>query len=681
MICDIKKLRTISFGSEIKVISFDVFDTLLIRKIDPPEEVKKIISSLASEILPISPNEYLSLRDTAELQLRNNAKNMGFDTECSIEGIIEYMLKENGWERSLKDRLLSIELQVEKSHIAPLPGMKPILAKLKDGYKIIAASDTYLPMWMIKELLQQAGLADLIDTIYCSCDYKLNKGSGRLFKKIADSEGIDMSGLLHIGDNFLSDYFVPRTTGCHAILLYEKWNLERRGNLRLLRAKEKCSTFWKGYSFAYHLLSIERPAYNDESESYLWGKTIVGPLLTNFIHILTSEIRGQELERVFFIARDGFLLKKLYALFSRELYEGNLPEPEYMFISRYTSFIASIKSPGEREIAFATWGSNIKVIDALRRLGVQNIDLIKSILEKHGVDAESIPAYEELCELLRLLCSDPSFLEHIQNVSQSMRGLLREYLRQINFFCRGKRVALVDIGWTGTIQDSIEYTFQEMPEMPVVIGYYLGVNPPIFGSSERKKGLIYDYRQFSPEEMTVSLFREALEFSCRAFHGTTIGYKKLSSNCIIPLLKDNSEDRIKEKMINREIVAIQKGVMDFACEYLEMVKITRIDPRELKPGITKMYETHISFPSKRDIYSMERIVNTDDFGSSATRSIVRTFQLKEVLSPNNFIQTLIETPWREASLLKSDMSLINSMYNVAKRWEFWKKRDRAVCDA
>ena len=28
-------------NNEIKIVSFDIFDTLLIRKIDPPDEVKK----------------------------------------------------------------------------------------------------------------------------------------------------------------------------------------------------------------------------------------------------------------------------------------------------------------------------------------------------------------------------------------------------------------------------------------------------------------------------------------------------------------------------------------------------------------------------------------------------------------------------------------------------------------
>ncbi|MFN3739297.1 MAG: HAD hydrolase-like protein [Thermodesulfovibrionales bacterium] len=676
MICDIKKLKKLSFNRKIKVVSFDIFDTLLIRKIDPPEEIKKVISSLISEILPISPNEYILMRTVAEQQLRNHARSTGFDPECSIEEIIEYILKKNRLDSCLKDRLISVELQVEKSHIAPMPGIKSILTKLKNRYKLIAASDTYLSCWMINVLLQEVGLADLLDAIYCSCDYKLNKGSGRLFKKIAESERINISELLHIGDNFMSDYFVPRRIGCNAILLYEKWNIERRGSLRLLMKMEKKSVFWKGYSFVHPLLSIERPDFNDKSESYLWGKIVVGPLLTNFLHILTSKIKDQEFERIFFIARDGFILKKLYILFSKELYGGRLPQPEYMFISRYTSFIASIKQLGEREIAYATWGSNMKVIDALRRLGVQDIEPIKSILEKHDVDAEYVPQHKELCELLYILLSEYDLVEHIKNFSQYMRELLREYLKQIKFFGYNKKIALVDIGWTGTIQDCLEYTFQEISEMPLVIGYYLGLNPPmwVWGSTEQKQGLIYDYRQFYPEEMSIPLFREALEFSCRAFHGTTVGYKKLSYNRIVPILKGNSEDRIKEKMINKEIAAVQKGILDFANEYLKMVKIKRVDPYELKPYVTKMYETCISFPSKTYINAVSRIINTDDFGTSVTRSIVRTFQLKEMLSPDKFIMSLIDTPWREASLLNSGMAFINYIYNLAKRWEYWKRR-------
>lgn len=674
MICDIKKLEALSFSKEIKVVSFDIFDTLLIRKIDPPDEIKKVVSSLISEILPISPNEYLFMRTVAEQQLRKRVRSMGFDDECSIEEITEYILKQCKFDLKLKDELLLIELQVEKTFISPMPGIKSLLTKFKDRHKVIATSDTYLPVWMIKILLHEARLGHLIDNIYCSCDYKLNKGSGRLFKKIAECEGINITELLHIGDNFMSDYFVPRKVGCNAILLYEKWNIERRGRLHWLRKMEKKSVFWKGYSFAHHLLSIERLDCADKPGGYLWGKVVVGPLLTNFIHILISEIKDQKLEKIFFIARDGFLLKKLYSLFSKELYKGNLPQPEYMFISRYTSFIASITSLGDREIAYATWGSNIRVIDALSRLGVQDIELIRRILKKHNIDPECVLVHEKLCDLIYALFNESDLIEHIKSFSQTMRELLTGYLKQINFFGYNKKIAFVDIGWTGTIQDCIEYTFQKMPEMPVVTGYYLGLNPPIWGSSGRKAGLIYDYRHCYPEEMAVSLFREALEFSCRAFHGTTVGYKKLSSNRIVPLLKKNSEDRAKEKMINKEIAEMQKGVLDFANEYLKMIKIKRIDPYELKSGIIKIYETCISFPSNVYISAIYRIFNTDDFGTTATRSIVKTFQLKEILSIDTFLKSLLDTPWREASLLKSGMPFVNYIYNLAKRLEYWKRR-------
>ena len=83
-----------------------------------------------------------------------------------------------------------------------------------------------------------------------SCEYKLNKGSGRLFGKILEIEGISPDEIIHIGDNTISDYFIPKGLGINSILLFDEWNLKRRKFLQKLQAWRISPIFGKGTPFS-----------------------------------------------------------------------------------------------------------------------------------------------------------------------------------------------------------------------------------------------------------------------------------------------------------------------------------------------------------------------------------------------------------------------------------------------
>ncbi|MGA2062832.1 MAG: hypothetical protein ABSG67_20355, partial [Thermoguttaceae bacterium] len=69
------------------VISFDVFDTLLKRRIEPPDLVKEQSAAFLSQYLqtlgiPLTPEDILARRKAIETQLRSQAVEEGFDAEC-----------------------------------------------------------------------------------------------------------------------------------------------------------------------------------------------------------------------------------------------------------------------------------------------------------------------------------------------------------------------------------------------------------------------------------------------------------------------------------------------------------------------------------------------------------------------------------------------------------------------
>jgi hypothetical protein len=78
---------------EYSVYSFDVFDTLLRRRLDPPEEVKLLVAQRISECLAGSGIDrdaegILAERNKVEDDLRQAARSRGLDLGASLDDIM-----------------------------------------------------------------------------------------------------------------------------------------------------------------------------------------------------------------------------------------------------------------------------------------------------------------------------------------------------------------------------------------------------------------------------------------------------------------------------------------------------------------------------------------------------------------------------------------------------------------
>jgi len=302
------------------------------------------------------------------------------------------------------------------------------------------------------------------------------------------------------------------------------------------------------------------------------------------------------------------------------------------------------------------------VKDVLKRLGV-TIGEAGPLLNEYHLSHESEISESGTLESLRGLFNDKRFSEMVLAKSTPIRDRLRRYLDQRGFM-KAQKTALVDIGWRGVIQDSLLHTYGNDKNFPDVYGYYLALNPPVLPTSSKKYGLLYDYRHTYPEEMFISFFKEVLELSCKAFHGTTVNYAEDLTGKVIPVF---DKARAGEAEINSNILQIQRGIIDFSKDYLNSIQIYDINPLGLKYALVKLYDQLVSQPLKEHIAAMNQIIYADDFGTGRVRPIVRRFRYSDLFNPRKFAVDLIENPWREASLENSGLSVVNLLYSFAKR--------------
>jgi predicted HAD superfamily hydrolase len=676
VIASVQKIAAMLEGPVPDIVSFDVFDTLLVRKTDPPERSKQYAARVAVErrLVDISISELLSVRDRIELKIRNDNSLQGFDPEVSIVEIFSELSMVLVGNTSLTKELVAVEYEVESMLIEPMPGMRSILRSLKGRCRIIAISDTYLPVSIVERLLAKAGYEGVFETIFCSCDYLLSKGSGRLFEKVLEKmEGMSHQ-MLHIGDNFVSDYFVPKIQGIKAHLLYDRWNLRRRCKLRHFTISGNCSEYWLGLSVHSSISEVRRRNVSDDDGFFgAWGKEVVAPLLAGFVHALVDRVRARSVKHLYFVAREGFLIKKMFESLWQTLYpDDSPPQLTYLCISRLTSFVASIKCLGDREWTLACLGVQ-KLEHFIGRLGIQGMPELTRLLEEYNLNNFDLITNYQTRIKLELLCGDERFRRMVTDNSKAMRNLLRAYLEGLGFFSASGRVFFVDVGWLGTIQDCLEHAFIDDDSFPELEGVYVGLNPPVHRFFNRKIGLIYDYRYALPEEMAIGLFRESLEFTCRSLHGTTLNYRRNSSGEMTPIFASCPSSVDERKRIMRGILGIQKGVMEYLSDYASMVKLTGITSQAMVRFAIQHYDAKISFPESDLLDVMAVMENSDDFGTSGKRKIIGKLSLNFFLRPRAALKDFLDTPWREASLAKTRIPFVNSAYFALKRLVCWKR--------
>lgn len=148
-------------------ISFDIFDTLLLRRTIFREKVYQAMM----KIKKLNFN-FCLMRLQAEKELISE------NEEPSLELIYEYITRKTGISRELTRELLNLEIVLEMENLIPRRGIISLYKRLIDcGKTINLVSDMYFPEILLKKILSQNGI-DQYKRLLISCECGLNKHNG-----------------------------------------------------------------------------------------------------------------------------------------------------------------------------------------------------------------------------------------------------------------------------------------------------------------------------------------------------------------------------------------------------------------------------------------------------------------------------------------------------------------------
>ncbi len=292
-----------------KIVSFDVFDTLLIRPFYRATDMFKYIEEVYN--LP----GFAQARIEAEKTARKINK-IGFrGEEVTIEDIYAVILPKFR-------RIKEIELDTEKTLITANPRIKPVFDLVrKSGKRIVTSSDMYLSKDFIKALLVKNGYIG-IEEVFVSSVNNHNKNTGELYAEILDYSKCLKTEIVHFGDNFEADVVCAKKFGIDAYqthrvidsFINSPANIKYKEFLTRHDDEMAVSIYISQISNFLSEVDPRTPFYT------ILGYALGGCLALSYLNFVCEEAESNGVEHLIFVARDGFSLLDLYREFFFDQY-------------------------------------------------------------------------------------------------------------------------------------------------------------------------------------------------------------------------------------------------------------------------------------------------------------------------------------------------------------------------
>jgi len=336
-----------------EVVSFDIFDTILLRPFRLPHELFLFIENDIQRIIGDNTFEFHKLRRLSEHLCRQDSC---FDEVTLEEIYLRLNLFLNGRLSSdILEKMMQREIAAEFQFCTPRPLAKELYEYAKIANKrIIFISDFYISKKTIDQLLVQKGFKDH-ERVYVSSNFRKTKKDGGLFKSVITDLSIKPNKIVHFGDNYESDIVNAKKYGLSSRILMKPsismennplylalWKTEWQRRVFQSKCHQKSSSIMFGL-IANKLYDNHAPIdglFN--GNPYYAGYTAFGPLMVAFVRDIIERSIKDKCQVLYFMSRDGWIIKSIYDVLAKNI--ENAPESRYLYSSRKAYAISMIKN-------------------------------------------------------------------------------------------------------------------------------------------------------------------------------------------------------------------------------------------------------------------------------------------------------------------------------------------------
>ena len=497
----------------VKLYSFDVFDTLITRTTASPRGIfslmqQKLLKENSFENLPTRlRNNFFYLRIQGEAVARNTFI-INDVKDITLYQIYQCIKETNDLSEIQAKQLMELEIQTEYENSIPIrENIENVKYLMEQGKKVILISNMYLPKRAIHQMLIKADSIFERITIYVSGELGKTKGTRTLYHYVKHKENIDFTEWEHFGDNRNLDVEIPLKLKMQA-----KW-YESPGYLpweqEFLNQKED--------NVALQLLlgtSLYVRKEHMEDYSYQVGAGYAGPLLYPYVEWILQESIRKGICRLFFIARDGYILKKIAdIIISCQKLDI---KTFYLYGSRKAWRLPSITTENFDMEEFLMWNYPKQIysyegIAEIFEMSIKELNLFLPFELKENMILSGM-VRNEVFKILKE--SQKEIASFIQEHQKEKREAIIGYLKQ-ELGADDSSFAFVDLIGSGYTQKCLSELLDNVYSNKIKTFFY---RLDSCHSYEKSKSYAY-----YPNRLKMGNIIEVL---CGANHGQTVGYKK-----------------------------------------------------------------------------------------------------------------------------------------------------------
>ncbi|NEP59812.1 MAG: hypothetical protein F6K31_22870 [Symploca sp. SIO2G7] len=596
--------RIINFPSldKYKVISFDIFDTAVFRMVFEPREVFLLMEEELVEKHGKIFLGFSDLRFKAELEVVSKVWAMDRSAEVNLDDIYNTVLFLNPTLKQFEEELKEVELRTERSVIVPNYQVLDYFNQARKLQKtIIFVSDIYLPKEHIEEVLKTSGYSGY-DKLFVSCAVGTNKASGKLFDVVINDINVKPEDILHIGDSEGSDikqagikgistYQVPRpanllNTSRYRSDKYQQYELKTTASESLFCGLQK-----------NYLLNGSKAQGAEPSPSYSIGYQVLGPLCYGFISWIIQHAEEKNIKHLYFIAREGWFLKKVFD-------EINLVAKtdiisHYFYASRRALFFPLISRPvSDFLFSFLVSKGSTKLSKYLKSLELEVDD---ERLRKVGFQSKDdvIDAKEKPEDRSRLEALFDSETEQLERLADEEKSNYLEYLQQVEVLSN-KQIGLVDSGWFGNGQKKLQQFIEPSNPDANIFGFYLALHENAKSKFDEKSlgyGYLYQFDNFNNDIESFLEISRMVEVFLSAPAESLKKFSKKDGVLQPIFMKENNNPKL-----HPTVEQMHEGALDFVRDFVRV-------PRQQIPTlpnhlIANLLEKFIENPTEEEAFSI-----------------------------------------------------------------------------
>ena len=512
--------RKVERSAGCEVLFVDLFDTLVHRTVHPNYALRLWAKFVVRELgLQISGSELFAIRNDSLSYL--GIKNRLSSVEVAYVDLIQEVylrltntdaLSGTSFEKftsifQTADYLSEISVQFKNENL-----IATITALKKSGYRIYLLTDYYLSKEVVLKILDFHQIGAIFDKVFVSCSLQKSKEKGTIYAEVLSLTKSKPESTLMIGDNKKSDIENAAKLGIDTYHLKHlshkirnKQNLlgDDTNDFRKVCRKTEVVCLKSDYLFSEYVLHF-----------YF------------FTERLYINARRHKIKNLFFLAREGFYLKRLFDCYQ----EMNLIQNEsrigthYLKASRQSATQIALRPLPQEDFGnFRGKFGKMSLRHFLDWFPFPD-NLKEQITEE--LDYESNETYSNFFKSKTIvrLKGNRTFQEAYERNRQDQKKAFMDYLLSFGPNIEEEGLNLVDVGWGGTMQESI-YNFLDK-KIPVT-GYYLGLKE-VYNIQKKTKryGLnfsVYPSKSFSDDVLKANgqLYEQLLA----APHGSTLSYR------------------------------------------------------------------------------------------------------------------------------------------------------------